>query len=400
MSDSPTFPQLLVATEFQPNAPGGGPAVVRQMLRGWPVEKLFWWSCHPEENQRFGQMVSGHRVAKIPARLYPNRRLAAQKSWLLANFWVGFGAGHLNRTLRLFKPEVVWVIPHLWSIPALHRTLSRAGLRRHVSVHDYPDTGNAVARHGRGLSARFSAEVDQLYASATSRDAICQAMLEDLRSRTGVFGAINRAGLEPADLESLSSPMPLPDSNVRIAYAGTILVEPEFEFFATCLERVRSRLGRPLSLEFWGAHSYRDRRWFRSEWMREHGNLPEPALTQALRECTWGFSPMSLQNDDPRYNCFSLPTKFSSYMASGLPVITLAHPQSSVAQMAAAYRVGLLQTRRDEAEFCARLEAALKEPDPRRTFRPEILRCARTEFDASRMRQVLWRSLGVQGLAS
>jgi hypothetical protein len=398
MTDPTAFPRLLVATEFPPNGAGGGPAVVRQMLRGWPVEKLFWWSCHREEDQRFGQAVSGHRVAMIPARLYPNRRLTSQKSWLLASFWVGFSAAHLKRTLQLFDPEIVWAIPHHWSIPALHRTLSRVGLRRHVSVHDYPDTANAVARHGLRVSARFSREVDQLYASATSRDAICQAMIEDLKFRTGVFGEINRAGLEAADLEFLSASVPSRTDSIRVAYAGTILVEPEFEFFATCLERVRSQLRRPLSLDFFGAHSYRDRRWFRSEWMREHGNLPEPALTQALRECTWGFSPMSLHNDDPRYNCFSLPTKFSSYMASGLPVLTLAHPQSSVAQMAATYRVGLLQTRRDEAEFCQRMESALSEPDARATYRSEILRCARTEFDAARMRRMLWRSLGVRGL--
>ncbi len=41
------FPRLLVATEFAPNMPGGGGsgAVMRQMLKDWPAEKLFWWSC-------------------------------------------------------------------------------------------------------------------------------------------------------------------------------------------------------------------------------------------------------------------------------------------------------------------------------------------------------------------
>src|SRR5262245_34837604 len=57
------FPHLLVATEFSPNASGGGPAVVRQMLKHWPSEKISWWSCLPEKDKRFGQMVHTHKVA-------------------------------------------------------------------------------------------------------------------------------------------------------------------------------------------------------------------------------------------------------------------------------------------------------------------------------------------------
>src|SRR5438093_551980 len=124
------FPKLLVATEFPPNASGGGPAVVRQMLKEWPVEKLFWWSCLPERDQRFGQKVSAHRVAKIPARLYPNRRCARQRAWLLEKFWSHWAAGNLRATLDAFQPEAIWVIPHAWAIAPLAKVLlnSRLGI--------------------------------------------------------------------------------------------------------------------------------------------------------------------------------------------------------------------------------------------------------------------------------
>ena len=81
------FPKLLVATEFAPNSPGGGPAVVRQMLKDWPVERLFWWSCFPDQGRHFGREVAAHRVARIPPKLYPHRRWCEQKSWLLENVW-------------------------------------------------------------------------------------------------------------------------------------------------------------------------------------------------------------------------------------------------------------------------------------------------------------------------
>src|SRR5262245_56731004 len=106
------FPRLLVATEFAPNASGGGPAVVRQMLKDWPAQNLFWWSCLPDPDIRFRQDVADHRVAAIPRKWYPHRRLRFVKSWLQEKFWSARAARHFRRTLELLKPDVLWVIPH------------------------------------------------------------------------------------------------------------------------------------------------------------------------------------------------------------------------------------------------------------------------------------------------
>jgi len=62
--------KLLVTTEFPPNAAGGGPAVVHQMLKGYPGD-ISWWRCGPERDQHFGQQVFALRRAgtkKLPAR--------------------------------------------------------------------------------------------------------------------------------------------------------------------------------------------------------------------------------------------------------------------------------------------------------------------------------------------
>src|SRR5664279_4218512 len=130
------FPRLLVATEFPPNASGGGPAVVRQMLKDWPSEKLFWWSCFPDRDVRFGRTVNTHRVATIPSRLYPHRRGRALKSWLMQNVWTPWATRHLKGTIKDINPDVIWVIPHCWSIPPLGKVLLNAEIGFHVSIHD------------------------------------------------------------------------------------------------------------------------------------------------------------------------------------------------------------------------------------------------------------------------
>jgi hypothetical protein len=384
------FPRLLVATEFPPNSSGGGGAVIRQMLKDWPAANLSWWSCSHDPNDLFGRKVAEHQVAAIPPKLYPNHRWTAQKSWLLEKTWVPWAARHLEKTLARLKPDAVWVIPHGWSIPPLARALPPAGIAFHVSVHDYMDSQSNLAKFGADRVRKMTAMAEQLFAAAATRDVICRAMVDDLRARTGRDSSINRAGLEDEDFDYLARPPETPGNSIRIAYAGTIIAQKTFAAFARALAQVRTRLSRPLTLDFFGDHSYRSQEWFDPAWMKEHGNLAAPELSRALKECTWGFAPMELTDDNPRYNRFSLPTKFVSYLAAGLPVITLGHPESTVVQMASEYNVGLCATSTETLN--AQLPAALSESNPKSKYRAEIQRCALAEFDARRMRATLYEN--------
>jgi glycosyltransferase involved in cell wall biosynthesis len=386
------FPRMLVVTECPPNSAGGGAAVIRQMLKDWPAENLFWWSCRPDRDQHFGRQVAAHHVARIPPKLYPHRRWCAQKSWLLEHAWTPWATRHFRNTLAGLEPEVVWVIPHCWAIPPAAQVLPRSKTSFHVSIHDYADVRANTPKFGQSRSRNLAGLAENLYASATTRDAISQPMLDDLRARTGCDGPVVRAGLEREDFDYLSAKTGARMDAIRIAYAGTILAEKEFALFARALARIRGRLPLPLTLDLFGDHSYRSRDWFDAGWMRERGNLPAAQLSQALRECAWGFSPMELADDNPRYNRFSLPTKFVSYLAAGLPIITLGHPESSAVKIASQYAVGLCLTTGDVEELSARLLAVLSEPDPKPKHRAEIRRCASVEFDAGRMRAALYEN--------
>jgi hypothetical protein len=232
-----------------------------------------------------------------------------------------------------------------------------------------------------------------LYVRATTRDTVGREMSADIEARTGAHGGVNRTGLEPEDFAALEATTPAAGEVLRIAYAGTVIVEREFALLVAAVEKIRARLPRPVTLEFFGDHSYRNRPWFNPAWMNERGNLPRPELSAALRQCTWGFSPMALTDDDPRYNRFSLPTKLVSYLAAGLPVITLGHPESTVVKMATAYPVGFCSTTGDADALAAQLLPALAEPAPGAKYRPGICQCTLAEFNASRLRATLQENL-------
>lgn len=398
--------RLLVATDFNPDSPGGGPSVVRQMLAGFPGD-VHWWSCRPAvggtAGKRAGFEVSSLRCCP-PGKLMPARLLTRIKAFLMERLWSPRAAASLVGSIRLTKPDCVWAIPHDWSILPLSRALlgespGSTPCCLHVTIQDYPDIHGHSEAWGASRTKHLAKQQDELYARATSRDATSWPMLEDLQRRTGAAGVqMLHQGLEDEDFEFLSQP---PDNRpagapVRIAYAGTVLAHDALERFVRLMEPIRSR-GLTARLEFWGAHSNADRPWFRPEWMVEHGNLPEEQLLQELRACDWGLSPMALSDDDPRYNRYSFPTKFITYLAAGLPVLTMGHRASSVMRTAADHPVGILLG--DNADGAAEsLQTALADRGSKAAHRGEILACAHALFDASRMRDKLWELL-VGGLA-
>ena len=386
---NPSHPRLLVATEFAPRGPGGGLVLLRQMLQGWPAERLFWWSCRDSALAGEAQAVARHFVAPNPARLYPNVRFAGVRARLMELLWVPRAALHLRRTIEECRPDVVWVIPQNWSIPPLAKVMPRSGVPYHVSLHDYPDLASVVKRIGAGAACRLASGADTLYREAASRDAICPPMRDDLRRRTGADGLVNRVGVEAEDLAGLAAKHSQPASEISIAFAGTIIAEDAFEFFIRALGGIRSRLGRPLRVEFFGAHSHQGRAWFDASWMRTRVNLPEAEFRTALRGCAWGMAPTALAGGDPRYHRFSFPAKITSYLGAGLPLLSLAHPESSLMELAGRYGIGLCSATTRLETLQQELLATLAEVDPWARYGAEIRRCVSAEFSAGQMRAAL-----------
>ena len=172
---------------------------------------------------------------------------------------------------------MVWVIPHNWSIPPMAKALIGGGPSYHITVQDYVDVHDNPQAFGRGRCARMAAVADELYTHATTRDATSHPMIADLRARTGKDAAqMLHAGLEPADFDFLGRKAPIQSRAIRIAYAGTILVEDALR----CLSAVESTCGalaKPVELHLFGAHTYANRRWPR----RLDGGTRQPARAGA-----------------------------------------------------------------------------------------------------------------------
>jgi glycosyltransferase involved in cell wall biosynthesis len=394
------FPKLLVASEFAPNAHGGGPAVVRQMLKDWPKERLAWWSCLPEPTNGDGEgfATGAHSIAPIHRKLYPHFRMVRQKAWLIEHIWRRYAATSLDRTIELIQPDAIWTVPHQWSILPLSDVLPDIGRGYHVSVHDYP------AHHqqhslSKNTIARLFNDLQRIYEHSASRDVISEEMAADLQNRTGQnANYVFNAGLEPEDFCYLETHESSECDIIRIAHAGTIIAELTFVRFVEALNRVRKLLPKPVELHLFGSHSYRLRQWFDSTWMVEHGNLTQKALDVRLRDCHWGISVMDLTDEHAAYNRYSLPSKTSRYLAAGLPVISIGQHESTIIRFDRKYHIGVAvdDTNVDQLDFA--LSSELSADDSWKRYKDEILRCATERFDAVAMRAQLYALFGVDSI--
>jgi hypothetical protein len=363
------------------------------MLRGWPEEQLYWWSNRAESESCFRHEVAAHYIAPFPPKLYPHSKFARLKSKLLRRLWVPRAALDLNKQLQKVRPDAVWAIAHEWSIIPARMALPNSGVGFHVTVQDYPDNHRNRARFGVSICRQMMSDSEFLYSTAATRDATSHPMIDDLRRRTGKEAAqMLHAGLENDDFRGLEKMHESVQNKIRIGYAGTIVAEDVFTLFVSALKKLRQQ-GYPLEIAFFGAHSYRTRAWYETEWMVEYGDLPEEDLQRRLQECTWGFAPMAVTDDDSNYNHFSFPTKFVTYLRAGLPIITLGHQESSVVKMARSYNVGVCSNATTIDHLLESLAPVLQLNNTRAAYVEEILRCARAEFDAEKTRGVLRRCL-------
>jgi hypothetical protein len=383
------FPKLLVVTEFPPNSP----TLTVQCLKGFPTDHIYWWSCTPEITSVYGQRYVRHYRCPLPGILTRPQRYPRLKALLVEQLWLPYASRHLRTTFEQVKPAQVWLNLYGWTAVAIGRSGIVRRARSHATIWDFPDTDEFLRRWGAARCRRVLKWAHSVYGEATTCDVVSQPMREELARQTGRLDAsLLHSGIEDSDLLRLEQVPKPPKERIRVAYAGSMLAPAAFALFVNAMQRAAKELQRPVSLEFFGNPSQRRNPWFDPSWMREHGVLEEPTFMEQLRQCTWGFLAMDIDERNPRYNRFSFPNKFGTYLAAGLPLLLLSGPDSSVARILETQPVGV---RLDHARLNSQLVEILGIDNPRAAFLPAIKECARTEFYMPRIRQILWKNLGV-----
>ena len=387
------LPRILFVHDFRPDSLHIAD-LIRQLFLGYPPEQLAWWSFRESGRHASPDLrVARCHEFSLPNRLVPHRRLAWLKCALLENFWVPRAAQNLERVIAQENPDLVVALLFGWSVPVLARVHWPAGLRRHFSLWDFPDTNGMKEALGESRSAHFVSSIHALMQQADTFDAICPGALAELRAHTGrQDGLVVHSGFEPHHLRALEKLSAGGEEGIlRLAYVGTIISKNGFRELLAALKTVRASLPQKIVLEFFGGRNYRSQDWFEPDWMTEHGLFTDDGLVAALRRCDWGIVVMDPAGEDLRYSRFSFPNKVGTYLSAGVPVLGNGHPQSSLAQLMGEHQLGRFSSAVNRMELETFLAESLRLAKPRDFFRARILQCAHTEFNAAALRTRLWQ---------
>jgi len=384
-----SFPKLLVVAAFPPNAP----TLNIQCLKGYPPERIYWWSYLPEITAVYGQKYARHFHCSLPMRLMPQLRFNRIKCGLLDALWMPYARRHLLRTLHEVQPEQVWANIYGYAIGPIHLSQIASRVRTHSTFWDFPDIQHHQLRWGPRRCQKVLDWGCSIYSQSASCDTISEPMREELARKTGRQDAIIiHSGLEEDDIARLPETTSKSDGTIRIAYAGNINVSSVMDLFIHTLDRVRKRLNRRVRMEFFGTSCMAARPWFDPSWMHDNGVLEEDSLIRELRRCDWGSIQMDIDDTDPRYSRFSFPNKFGTYLAASLPILLISNHESTSAKMLKAHPVGV---HLDHTQLEDHLTQVLASPNPRMDYFSQILACAKTEFYMPEIRKRLWQKLGV-----
>lgn len=393
------FPKILFVHDYRPEA-RVLTDLMRQLLLGYPTEKLHWWYCRetPIYDQPDLHAASLHSFC-MPEKLVPHVRATEIKSVILENFWAPFAARHLERTIATVQPDIIWLLLFAWTIPVVERTRFPAGARVHASLCDMPDTNGMKRVLGAPRCERFMQTCIRTVGQAETCSGGGHGMVDEMRLLTGrKDGLVVHSGFEPHHLTALENAPAetATDDVIRLAYVGTIISENDFLAMLAALKKIRAQAPKKVVLEFFGGRNYRSRAWFEPDWMMEHGMFTDEGLVAALRRCTWGIVVMDSSGDDAQYSRFSFPNKVGTCLSAGVPVLGFGHPMSSLGHIMQAHRLGRFTPATAPTDLEDFWLESLRVPSPRALFRDDILRCAQTEFNATEMRAQLWRLWGAK----
>jgi glycosyltransferase involved in cell wall biosynthesis len=395
------FPKIFFVNDYPPGSQILAD-LIRQLLLGYPTEKIAWWYSRQTPVYAKPDLQAGSLYHyPLPAKLVPNQRWTKAKSLFMEKIWVPLAARRLRQAIAEAKPDLVWVFcnAHCWSGVAA-TVANLHGVRLHVSLWDYHDISGGLHALGKSRAQRFMDHAFRLIKRADTYDTLCPSSIEEIHLRTGRNdGLMVHSGFEAVHLQALALNALQPadeDEVLRLAYVGTIISEKGFFRTLAALEKIRNSQKRKVVLEFFGNRNYRSRSWFKPDWMVEHGLFTDQGLIDAVRRCSWGIVVMDPDGEDLPYSRFSFPNKVGTYLSAGVPVLGFGNPQSCLVRMMQEHEFGRFTTSTNAPELEQFFLESLQILSPREKFRAGILRCAQTEFDAAAMRARLWQLWGVK----
>lgn len=205
------------------------------------------------------------------------------------------------------------------------------GCPLHSLVWDMPDYLLNKTGHSSVSSKPVLRAFDRAMHCSTRVAVMSHAMQEEIESRHSVETVILHQPVDPAWLPAANSEPAQADEFV-IGFAGSVTARDEMEVLMEALDRCGWVLaGRPVRVRVFGLRLVCQASTARR--IEYRGYLAEVAdVVAELAQCELLFLPQPFGHAHERFSRYSFPTKLTTYLAAGRPILLLAPPFATLSR--------------------------------------------------------------------
>lgn len=355
---------VLMLTGTAPGEPGVGGVILADLVRYADEQRIecAWlapqWASSPGSGEPC-------RVTRIPRRFehayrpiggWPGDMVSAGALALLRPRSV---RNSVRRVCRLIEKRPPAFVLAILESPAaiqvalgVHRT---TGVKMRSIVWDDVELHIATAAFDRWTASRVRADFARVLQSSERVAVVSENMKREYDVRYGVAGTIVRHGLstllEPPMKEAVQG------AAFRIGFAGSITAPDCFATLVQVLDQSNWTIGgRAVVLRLLGVRYLLDGR--RPRHIEYFGWRSVMDTQKLLGECDLLYLPQTFETGRRYFTELSFPTKLSTYVASGRPILLHAPGYASVASYWADYQLGPHCPCLDRAQVRTALESA------------------------------------------
>lgn len=293
------------------------------------------------------------------------------------------------------KVAQVWAVLDSPASICLARPLAKAlGVPLRVLVWDDVDHNTRYFGLHRLAGHQVRRAFADAIAYATSLAVIGESMRDAYQRRYGKRGVILRHGID-RDHQSLAPAFPAA-GGIRIGFAGSVTARSAFNLLLRVLDRIGWRLdGVPITLVLMGGRfdlwSSVPRNIECLGWRSVDDTL------RALSGCTLNYLPQAFEEDWRAFSELSFPSKLTTYLAAGAPILLHAPTYASLPNYFRDRPIGALCTTLDAGELELALKRLATDESIRAGARSAANEALSKDFSASRFLSSFFEFMGVEG---
>ena len=397
-------PKLLVLSSSPPGTRHGGGVIQDQILRRYPRDRYVCFAVHPHEKPNDGEKwpPSLEGVPLQVGALVPRLRLKGERFYQTVLRLLGFqllAPWRIRQAVafgRQHQVELVWATLQGEALLLAARVAKGLGVPLVGTIWDDPEGWLADGGYDTLSRRLLLGHFREALRLARRVSTVSEAMQEAYRQEYGLDSQLLRHGHDWED-SAVSPEVNSPRQGVTVGFVGNVYGEDAWLAFLAACARLNAEGGLPpVGVRLLGGKCFPYPH--PGVAVDNQGWLPRKEMLRRLAAVDFCYLPYWFTADKRRHAELSFPTKLTTYMAAGRPVLYHGPEYAGVTRIIRAYGLGLCVHSREPEILSLLIKSLITDRELQKALSKASLAAFAGEFNMEVMLKNFASLLGREGL--